>query len=332
MANRRVNITAVAHYVPPEVYDNHFFAERLDTTDEWIRSRTGIVERRIASSGATSDLIIPAALDCLRMRKLTPLDIDCIIVATVTPDYPMPSTAAIVQGKLGAKNAWGFDMSAACSGFVYALVVAAKMIESGACRRVLLCGADRMSTITNPKDRATAVLFSDGAGVVLLESAAEDGIGVLDHVCQMDAEGVDRLYIAAGGSMRPASQQTVADREHCLSMDGQAVFKAAVCGMSSAAAALMERNHLDADSLDWLIPHQANLRIIEAVSKRLQLNWRKVAVNVERFGNTCAASIPICLSEWHQRGAFGFGDALLLVGFGAGFTVGGVLLRWGIKA
>lgn len=331
MSDCRANITAAAHYVPPEVYSNHFFAERLDTTDEWIRARTGIIERRIASSGGTSDLIVPAALDCLRTRNLTPLDIDCIIVATVTPDYPMPSTAAIVQGKLGAKNAWGFDISAACSGFVYALVVAAKMIEAGACRRILLCGADRMSTITNSKDRATAVLFSDGAGVVLVESSIEDGIGVLDHSCQMDADGVESLYVAAGGSKKPASQQTVTGHEHFMSMDGQAVFKAAVCGMSETAAALMSRNNLDADSLAWILPHQANLRIIEAVAKRLQLEWRKVMVNVQRLGNTGAATIPICLSQWHQRGAFGYGDTLLLVSFGAGFTVGGLLLRWGIR-
>ncbi len=326
----RAAITATGHYVPPDVYPNAWFEQRLHTTDEWIRSRTGIVERRLAAGGGTSDLAVPAARRCLDRRGLSPAAVDGLIVATMTPDRLCPSTAAAVQRKLGATSAWGFDLAAACSGFVYALVVAASLVESGAARRVLVCGADRMSSVVDPDDRATAVLFGDGAGAVLVEPVEDETVGILDHVCRMDGEGEPALHIPAGGSVEPASAASVARRAHYVVQDGPAVFKAAVVGMAEVTEALLKRNDLRLDDVAWLVPHQANRRIIEAVARRLGLGPERIIVNLERYGNTVAATIPIGLAEWDEQGRFAYGDRILVVAFGAGFTAGSVYLRWAI--
>ncbi len=326
----RAAITATGHYLPPDVYPNAYFERRLDTTDAWIRSRTGIAERRFAAAGGTSDLIVPAAQRCLQVRGISPTAVDCIIVATMTPDRLCPSTAAVVQRKLGATHAWGFDVAGACSGFVYGLVVAAKLVESGAAGRVLLCGADRMSSVVNPEDRATAVLFGDGAGTVLVEPAEDESVGILDHVCHMDGEGELSLYIPAGGSVEPASADSVAKRLHFVVQDGPAVFKAAVVGMAEVTEEILKRNDVAVADLAWLVPHQANRRIIEAVAKRLGLGVDRVVINLDRYGNTVGATIPIALSEWNERGRFKHGERVVLSAFAAGFTAGSVYLRWAI--
>jgi 3-oxoacyl-[acyl-carrier-protein] synthase-3 len=308
----RAAITATGHYLPPDVYPNAFFEKQLDTTDAWIRSRTGIAERHFASAGGTSDLIVPAAGRCLDARGVSATAVDCIIVATMTPDRLCPSTAAIVQRKLGATLAWGFDLAGACSGFVYGLIVATKLVESGAARRLLLCGADRMSSVIDPEDRATAVLFGDGAGAVLIEAVEDESVGILDHVFQMDGEGEAALYIPAGGSVEPATAESVVKRRHYVVQDGPAVFKAAVVGMADVTAEVLKRSEVAVGDLAWLVPHQANGRIIEAVAKRLGLGLDRVVINLDRYGNTVGATIPIALSEWHEKGQFTYGDRLVL--------------------
>ncbi|PYN73680.1 MAG: 3-oxoacyl-ACP synthase [Candidatus Rokuibacteriota bacterium] len=326
----RAAITATGHYLPPDVYANAYFERQLDTTDAWIQSRTGIVERRFASAGGTSDLIVPAARRCLDARGIAPAALDCIIVATMTPDRLCPSTAAVVQRKLGAIHAWGFDLAGACSGFVYGLIVATKLVETGAARRLLLCGGDRMSSVVNPKDRATSVLFGDGAGTVLIEPVEDESVGILDHVCHMNGEGELSLYIPAGGSVEPASAASFAERRHYIVQDGPAVFKAAVIGMAEVTEEILKRNDVAVADLAWLVPHQANRRIIEAVAKRLGLGLDRVIINLDRYGNTVGATIPIALSEWNERGRFTYGDRLALSAFGAGFTAGSIYLRWAI--
>lgn len=327
---KRAAITAVGHYVPETVYPNSYFEQYLDTSDAWIVERTGIRERRFACNGATSDLIVPAARQCLEQRGLSPQDIDCIIVATVTPDYFFPNTAAVVQQKLEATRAWGFDLSAACSGFIYALAVAAKLIEIGFCQRLLLCGADKMSSIINFEDRATAVLFGDAGGVVLLEPTDEPDMGVLDCVLYMNGEGGKYLYMPAGGSAKPASEETVRNKEHYVFQEGRTVFKEAVVRMAEVTLEIMERNGLRADDVAWLVPHQANLRIITATAERMGLSMDRVMVNIDRYGNTTAGTIPLCLSEWYRAGKLQYGDRLILVSFGAGYTWGAIYLRWSL--
>ena len=326
----RAAITATGHYLPPDVYPNAYFERQLDTTDAWIQSRTGIAARRFASGGGTSDLVVPAASRCLDTRGISPAAVDCIIVATMTPDRLCPSTAAVVQRKLGAIHAWGFDLAGACSGFVYGLIVATKLVESGAVRRLLLCGADRMSSVVNSEDRATAVLFGDGAGAVMIEAVEDESVGILDHVCHTNGEGELSLYIPAGGSVEPASVDSVAKRRHYVVQDGPAVFKAAVIGMAEVTEEILKRNDLTAADLAWLVPHQANRRIIEAVAKRLGLGLDRVIINLDRYGNTVGATIPIALSEWNEHRRFKYGDRLALSAFGAGFTAGSVYLRWAI--
>lgn len=326
----RAGITSVGHWVPPDVFPNEWFEQRLDTTDAWIRSRTGIAERRFAQKGATSDLALGAARRCLEQRGVEPGAVDCIIVSTMTPDRPLPSTAAILQTKLGAINAWGFDLSAACSGFVYGLVTATKLVEAGAARCVLVCGADKMSSVVDPLDRATAVLFGDGAGAVLVEPIEDDAVGVLEHVCHMDGAGELALYIPSGGSLDPANADSVAARRHFVLQDGPTVFKAAVTGMAQITEDLLKRADLPLDDVAWMVPHQANRRIIDAVAKRLGLPLERVVINVDRYGNTVAGTIPIGLSEWHEQKRFAYGDRIVLSAFGAGFTSGAVYLRWAI--
>jgi len=323
-------ITAVAHNVPPDVYDNVWFESKIDTNDEWIKTRTGITERHFAFEGGVTDILLPAAKSVLEQRGLTPDDIDLIILATITPDRVFPSSAAILQRKLGATNAWGFDLAGACSGFLYALVTGAKMVESGAVKRALVLGGDKMSSILNFEDRTTCVLFGDGGGAVLLEATEDDSFGVVDHILRMDGRGEDFLHQKAGGSLRPPSIETVTNREHFVYQEGQAVFKSAVKGMADVSFEIMQRNNLTADNVAWLVPHQANLRIIDATADRMGLSRDKVMINIDRFGNTTAGTIPICLSELHMNKKVSKGDYLVLSSFGAGYTWGSVLVRWSI--
>lgn len=323
-------ITSIAHYVPSDVYPNSYFSQYLDTSDEWIVERTGIKERRFAKDGATSDLIVPAALECLQKRGMSPDDVDCIIVTTVTPDHFFPSTACVVQDKIGAKNAWGFDMSAACSGFVFGLVNAAKLVESGVVRNVLLCSGEKMSTITDFSDRRQCVIFGDGAGCVLIEKSEEPDLGIIDQVLHIDGSGAKYLNMVAGGSFKPASEETVKNKEHYIVQDGQNVFKAAVKSMAEVTHNVMKRNHLTNDTIDWFVPHQANLRIIDFTAKKLKLDPAKVMINIEKYGNTTSATIPICLSEWHKEGKLKKGQNVVLASFGGGFTWGAIYLRWSI--
>lgn len=323
-------ITAVAHNVPTDVYDNVWFESKIDTNDEWIKTRTGITERHFAFEGGVTDILLPAAKSVLEQRGLTPEDIDLIILATITPDRVFPSSAAILQRKLGATNAWGFDLAGACSGFLYALVTGAKMVESGAVKRALVLGGDKMSSILNFEDRTTCVLFGDGGGAVLLEATEDDSFGVVDHILRMDGRGEDFLHQKAGGSLRPPSIETVTNREHFVYQEGQAVFKSAVKGMADVSFEIMQRNNLTADNVAWLVPHQANLRIIDATADRMGLSRDKVMINIDRFGNTTAGTIPICLSELHMNKKVSKGDYLVLSSFGAGYTWGSVLVRWSI--
>lgn len=322
-----VALSAVAHFVPPAIRGNAELAARLGVTEDWIVERTGIRERRIAD-GATSDLVVPAAEECLKRAGVHPTDLDCVIVATITPDHPTPATAVTVIRRLGATRAWGFDLSAACSGFLYGFVTAASLVETGAARRVLVCGADRMSCITDPDDRRTAVLLGDGAGVALVESNENPALGLIDHLFRVDPTGEQDVVVPAGGSALPASVETVRQHKHCLFLAGKPVFTAAVEGLSAITAVLMTRNGLTPENLDWLVPHQANLRILEAVADRLRLPREKVAVNVDRYGNTSAATIPIALSEWWQAGRLRRGDKIVMCSIGAGYTLGAVYLRW----
>ncbi len=324
-------ITSIAHYLPPDVYTNDYFATYLETNNEWIMNRTGIAERRFAKDGGTSDLIIPAAKECIEKRGIGLEDIDCVIVATVTPDHMFPSTAALVQHKLRLPKAWGFDISAACSGFLFAIVTACKLVEAGGAKRVLLCGADKMSSILNFNDRSQAILFGDGAGVCIIEKSDDESLGLVDQVLQIDGYGGKYLHQVAGGSVNPASHDTVDKQQHYIFQDGQPVFKAAVKGMADVSAEIMERSNLTSNEIAWLVPHQANLRIISATANRMGIGMEKVMVNINKYGNTTAGTIPICLSEWFQNGQIKKGDNLVLSSFGAGFTWGAALLKWNMN-
>ena len=321
-------ITAIGGYVPENRLTNADLEKIVDTNDEWIRTRTGIVERRILNEPgkATSDLCVPAVLELCRKRNMHPEEIDCIVVGTVTPDMFFPSTANIVCDRVGAKNAWCFDLAAACSGFVYSLTTGAAIIESGRYKKVVVVGSDKMSAIVDYSDRSTCIIFGDGAGAVLLEPN-EKGFGVLDSILRSDGSGRNHLHMKAGGSYRPSSFETVANKEHFIYQEGQAVFKFAVKGMADVSAELLERNHLTGDDIAWLVPHQANKRIIDATAKRMGLTHDKVMINIERFGNTTAATIPLCLWEWESK--LKKGDNLVLAAFGGGFTWGATLVKWG---
>ncbi|HLO83038.1 MAG TPA: beta-ketoacyl-ACP synthase III [Chitinophagaceae bacterium] len=320
-------ITAIGAYVPEDKLTNADLATMVDTNDEWIRSRTGIEERRILKGKglATSDMVVPAVRAVCEKRGIKPEDIDCLIVATVTPDMMFPSTANLACDKLGAKNAWGFDLLAACSGFLFALTTGASLIESGRYRRVVVCGADKMSSIIDYTDRTTCILFGDGAGAVLLEPNIE-GFGVLDSILRTDGSGGKYLNMKGGGSLNPASIETVTNKMHYAYQEGQAVFKFAVVGMADVAYELMERNSLTADDIAWLVPHQANKRIIDATASRMGLPESKVMLNIAKYGNTTAATIPLCL--WDYRKQLNKGDNLVLAAFGGGFTWGATLVKW----
>ena len=320
-------ITAVAGWVPEDRLTNFDLEKMVDTNDEWIRTRTGISERRILKGEglATSDMIVPAVLDLCKKRGIEPSDIDCMIVGTVTPDMVFPSTANVVCDKIGATNAWGFDLSAACSGFLFSLTTGATFIESGRYKKVIVVGADKMSAIIDYTDRNTCVIFGDGAACVLLEPN-EEGYGVQDSILRSDGAGRNFLKMKAGGSLRPASMETVANREHFAYQEGQTVFKFAVKGMADVSAELLERNNLTGDDIAWLVPHQANLRIIDATANRMGLPKEKVMINIEKFGNTTAATIPLCLWEWEPQ--LKKGDNIVLAAFGGGFTWGATWIKW----
>jgi 3-oxoacyl-[acyl-carrier-protein] synthase-3 len=321
-------ITGVGGYVPDYILTNAELEKMVDTNDEWIRSRTGIAERRILKGEglATSDLAVPAIQELLTKKNFTAADIDCIICATVTPDLPFPSTANIIADKVGAVNAFSFDLAAACSGFLYALTTGAAFIESGRYKKVIVVGADKMSSIIDYTDRTTCIIFGDGAGAVLLEPNAQ-GFGVQDSILKSDGSGRTHLHIKAGGSAKPASVESVLAKEHFVYQAGQAVFKFAVKGMADVRAELLEKNNLTGDDIAWLVPHQANLRIIDATAHRMGLPMEKVMINIQKYGNTTAATLPLCLWDWEDK--LKKGDNIVLAAFGGGFTWGATLVKWG---
>jgi 3-oxoacyl-[acyl-carrier-protein] synthase III len=328
MDKKRATITAVGHYAPEKILSNADLEKMVNTTDEWIRTRTGIRERRILESGAASDMGARAIEAMLKNRGIGPEEIDIIIVATVTPDMFFPSTACIIQEKIRATKAWGFDLSAACSGFLYALVTAAQFVETGAYKKVVVVGTDKMSAITDYTDRNNCILFGDAAAAILLEPTDDPSVGVLDHILYADGTGGKFLYMKGGGSLNPATHDSVDQGMHFLYQDGKAVFKVAVIGMADVSVEILKRNNLKGKDVDWLVPHQANLRIIDACAERMELDKSKVMVNIDRYGNTTAATIPLCLSEWWQNGKLRKGQTIVLASFGAGFTWGSVLVKW----
>lgn len=331
MKKRRAAITAVGHYVPGKVLTNADLEKMVETNDEWIRTRTGISERRILEQGATSDLAVGAIESMLAYRKIDATEIDIIIVATVTPDMFFPATACVIQDKIGASNAWGFDLSAACSGFLYALVAGAQFIENGTASKVIVVGADKMSSITDYTDRNTCILFGDAGGAVLLEPTEEEGYGILDHKLYSDGSGGAYLHMKGGGSLNPPTHETIDKRMHYIFQDGKAVFKVAVKGMADVSVEIMERNNLKAEDVAWLVPHQANLRIVDATAQRMGLDRSKVMINIDRYGNTTAATIPLCLSEWWLDGRLRRGQNIVLASFGAGYTWGATLIKWSLE-
>lgn len=327
MSKIHAAITAVHGYAPEYVLTNHELETMVDTNDEWILTRTGIKERRILKGEglATSDMAVPAVEELLRKRGISAEEIELIIFCTTTPDMPFPATANILADKIGAKNAWGYDLQAACSGFIYGLSTGASFIESGKHKKVLVVGGDKMSSIINYEDRATCIIFGDGCGAVLLEPNTE-GYGVMDSILKSDGAGRNFLHQKAGGSLKPATHETVDAKEHYAYQEGQAVFKFAVTNMADVAAEIMEKNSLAADDIAWLVPHQANKRIIDATANRTGVPMEKVVINIERYGNTTNGTIPLCLWEWESK--FKKGDNIILAAFGGGFTWGSVFLKW----
>ena len=325
----RAKISALGTYVPPRLLTNADLEKMVDTNNEWIMSRVGIRERHVVDKGvATSDLAVVAAKKALAQLSLAPTDIEAIIVGTVTPDMLFPSTACVVQNKLGAKGAWGFDLSAACSAFIYSLQVGAQFIRSGAHKRVLVIGADVMSSIIDYADRATCVIFGDGAGAVILEAAEDDSVGLIDYIHEVDGAGGEFLYMPGGGSLHPSTKETVEKKMHFVHQDGQQVFKFAVRKQTELCLKLLERNGLKGSDIDAFIPHQANLRIINATADRLGLRPDAVVVNIERYGNTTAGTIPLAMNTAIEEGKLKKGSLVMLASVGAGFTVGATLLRW----
>lgn len=320
-------ITAVGGYVPEYRLTNKILETMVDTNDEWIRTRTGIEERRILKGEglASSDMGVEAVKDLLQKRGIAASEIDCVICATVTPDMVFPATANIISDKTGMVNAFGYDMSAACSGFLFALTTGAAYIESGRYKKVIVIGVDKMSAIVDYTDRTTCIIFGDGAGAVLLEPNAE-GNGILDSIMRTDGSGAKHLHMKAGGSLRPATSETIANKEHYIYQEGQAVFKFAVKGMADVSYELMQRNNLTADDISWLVPHQANLRIIDATANRMNLPKEKVMINIQKYGNTTAATLPLCLWDWEKQ--LKKGENIILASFGGGFTWGATWVKW----
>lgn len=327
---RNAAITGVGMYAPEKILDNKYFESIVDTNDEWIRTRTGIEERRIMENGATSDMATKAVEDLLQSSNTSAEEIDAIIVATVTPDMLFPATACLVQDNIGAKNAWGFDLSAACSGFLYALQTGASLIEGGQFNKVVVVGADKMSSIVDYTDRNNCIIFGDAASAVLLEPTDNLDFGIQDSVLVCDGSGRDKLYLKGGGSLNPASEETVKNKMHYLFQDGKAVFKVAVKQMAEVSVQVMERNNLTADDIAYLVPHQANKRIIDATANRMGLDKDKVMINIQKYGNTTGATIPLCLTEFYRDGKVKKGDKLILSAFGGGYTFGSIYLVWSI--
>jgi 3-oxoacyl-[acyl-carrier-protein] synthase-3 len=318
-------ITGVQGYVPDYILDNNELAKIVDTTDEWITSRTGIKERRIMKNGASSDMATEAVRKLLEKTGTNPLDIDLVVLATVTPDYPFPSTANVLCDNVGMTNAWGFDLIAACSGFIYALSTGSQFIETGKYKKVIVVGVDKMSSIIDYEDRTTCIIFGDGCGAVLLEPNYE-GNGIQDFILRSDGSGKQFLIQPAGGSANPPTIQTVEDKMHFVKQEGKSVFKFAVTNMAEVSAEIMEKNNLSSEDVDWLVPHQANLRIIDATAERMGLPREKVMINIEKYGNTTAGTLPLCL--WDYEKQLKKGDTLILSAFGGGFTWGSVYLKW----
>jgi len=323
----RAAITGIGAYLPDYRLTNEELSTLVETSDEWIMQRIGIKERRILKEEgmATSDMGTAAIKELLEKTGTNPEDIELLICATITPDSPLPATANIICNKAGLKNAWSFDLVAACSGFVFALTTGAKFIESGQYKKVIVLGADMMSSITNYKDRTTCPLFGDGAAAVLLEPTTED-LGIIDHFNRVDGSGSQFLQIKSGGSLRPATCETIENDEHFVYQEGQTVFKMAVSNMADVATKMMEKHQITGDDLNWLVPHQANMRIIDAVGRRMGINKEQVMVNIQNYGNTTAATIPLCLYDYESK--LKKGDNVIMVAFGAGFTWGTVYLKW----
>ena len=324
-------ITAIGGYVPDYVLTNAELEKMVDTSAEWIESRTGILERRILKGEGlgTSDMAVKAIEELLKKRGISALDIDLIIVGTVTPDLVFPSTSNIICDKVGAKNAWGYDIAAACSGFLFSLATGVQFIESGKYKKVIVVGADKMSAIIDYQDRSTCIIFGDGAGAVLLEPNNE-GLGIQDSILHVDGSGRQFLHQKAGGSVKPPSHATVDAKEHFVYQDGQPVFKAAVVGMAEVSAAIMEKNNLHSEDVAWLVPHQANKRIIDATAKRMGLDESKVMINIQKYGNTTAGTLPLCLWDYEKK--LKKGDNISMSTFGAGFTWGAIYLKWAYTA
>lgn len=320
-------ITAVGGYVPDYVLTNKELETMVETNDEWIKSRTGIEERRIlkGEGKGSSDLGAPAVQDLLKRRGISAEEIDLLICCTATPDMLFPATANIICDKIGAKNAWSFDLLAACSGFIYGLTTGSKFIESGAYKKVVVVGADKMSSIVDYTDRKTCVLFGDGSGAVLLEPTTES-YGIMDSILHTDGSGREYLRLKAGGSLKPANEETVKNKEHYIYQEGKTVFKFAVVNMAEVSYEIMQRNHLTKDDIAWLVPHQANKRIIDATAERMELPMEKVMINIQRYGNTTCATIPLCLWEWQNK--LKKGDNIILSAFGGGFTWGAIWVKW----
>jgi 3-oxoacyl-[acyl-carrier-protein] synthase-3 len=332
MSNSKKNraaITGVSLWVPDKVLSNADLEKMVDTTDEWIVERTGIKERRILENGATSDLGANAAKKLLEQKNIDPNEIDLIIVSTVTADYQFPSTATIIQNKIKAKNCWGFDLEAACSGYLFGLITAAQFVENGTCKKVLFIGADKMSAITDYTDRNNCILFGDAGTATLVEAVPyEDNIGIMDHILKIDGGTEDLLCLKAGGSKNPTSIETVNNKWHYIYQDGKAVFKVAVVGMADISEEIVKRNNLKPEDIAYLVPHQANLRIIDAATRRINLDPKKVMLNIDRYGNTTSATIPSCLYEYNEAGKIKKGDNLILTAFGAGWTWGSIYIKW----
>ena len=324
-------ITGIAGYVPDKVLTNKDLEKLVDTNDEWIKSRTGIETRHILEKGKGTSFMGGKAVEELLSKTNTKAEeIDLIICATVTPDHIFPSTANIIGDLVGAKNAWSFDINAACSGFLYALATGSQFIESGKYKKVIIVGADKMSSIVDYTDRTTCVIFGDGAGAVMLEPTEDKTIGIKDSILYSDGAGKKHLYQKSGGSVSPASEETVKNREHFVYQEGQPVFKAAVTAMADVSAEIMEKNNLKAEDVSWLVPHQANLRIIDATARRMGLSTDKVMINIQKYGNTTAGTLPLCLRDWESQ--LKKGDNIILSTFGGGFTWGAMYLTWGYNS
>jgi 3-oxoacyl-[acyl-carrier-protein] synthase-3 len=318
-------ITGVHGFVPKDILSNEDLSKIVDTSDEWILSRTGIKERRIMKDGASSDMAMEAVNALLLKKNIDPLEIELVIVGTVTPDHPFPSTANVLCDKTGMKNAWGFDLNAACSGFLFALSTGAQFIETGKYKKVLVVGVDKMTSIVDYQDRTTCVIFCDGAGVVLLEPN-EEGLGIQDFILRSDGSGREFLVQPAGGSAMPPTHETIDQRMHYVKQEGKQVYKFAVTNMAEVSAEIMEKNNLTSDDVAWLVPHQANLRIIDATANRMGLPSEKVMINIQKYGNTTAGTLPLCL--WDYESQLKKGDNIILSAFGGGFTWGAVYIKW----